>query len=217
MSIEFEIKIEIKIDENKYKAVKSTQGCEGCVALSDPELCGFLSITLANETYGGLRENNSGNINEIKRLKQDNICDIFGLVFVQPEQEVKKQQLIEKYNIFLRELIENDGEGLALLKAYDIETYNRLKGALAQPEPEPVAWVFPSYLKSFETQETTAVIYSVEIGSPTENSIPLYKESPNQKPLSDEWIKNNIHFAHQDVSFTDLVRAVEKAHGIGVE
>ena len=91
MAIEFEIKIEIKIDKKKYEAVKSTQGCEGCVALSDPELCGFLSITLANETYGGLSENNSGNINEIKRLKQDNICDIFRLVFVQPEQEQRQE------------------------------------------------------------------------------------------------------------------------------
>ena len=125
--IEFEINIEIKIDKKKYEAVKSTRRCEGCVALSDPELCGFLSITLANETFGGLSENNSGNISEIKRLNQDNICDIFGLVFAQPEQVVKKQQLIEKYSIFLRELIENDGEGIALLKAYDIETYNRLK------------------------------------------------------------------------------------------
>ena len=88
---------------------------------------------------------------------------------------------------------------------------------LAQPKQEPVAWVFPGDLKRFETQETNAVIYSVEIGSQTENSIPLYKESPNQKPLSDEWIKNNIHYIHQDVSFTELVRAVEKAHGIGVE
>lgn len=57
----------------------------------------------------------------------------------QTEQEVKKQQLIEKYNIFLRELIENDGEQLTLLKAYDIETYNRLKDALAYSEQEPDA------------------------------------------------------------------------------
>lgn len=40
---------------------------------------------------------------------------------------------------------------------------------------------------------------------------------PKRKPLSDDWIKNNIHYIHQDVSFTELVRAVEKAHGIGVE
>jgi len=35
--------------------------------------------------------------------------------------------------------------------------------------------------------------------------------------MSDEWIKDNIGFIHRDVSFTDLVRGVEKAHGIGVD
>jgi len=38
-----------------------------------------------------------------------------------------------------------------------------------------------------------------------------------REPLSDEWIKDNIGFIHRDVSFTDLVRGVEKAHGIGGE
>jgi hypothetical protein len=37
-----------------------------------------------------------------------------------------------------------------------------------------------------------------------------------REPLSDDWIKDNIHLIHQDVSFTDLVRSIEKAHGIGV-
>ena len=45
---------------------------------------------------------------------------------------------------------------------------------IEEPEQEPVAWVFPSDLKRFETQETTAVIYSVEMGKLSENSIPLY-------------------------------------------
>lgn len=43
----------------------------------------------------------------------------------------------------------------------------------------------------------------------------LYKAPPKREPLSDEWIKNNRHFIHQDVSFTELVRGIEKAHGIG--
>ncbi len=84
MAIEFEMKVEIKIDKKKYEAVNRTQGCEGCIALSDPELCDFLSITLANETFGGLSENNSGNI---KHFHHNDICDIFGVVFTQPEQE----------------------------------------------------------------------------------------------------------------------------------
>ena len=45
---------------------------------------------------------------------------------------------------------------------------------IEEPEQEPVAWIFPSDLKRFETQETTAVIYSVEMGKLSENSIPLY-------------------------------------------
>ena len=162
--IEFEIKIEIKIDKEKYEAVKSTQGCEGCVALSDPELCGFLSITLANETLVGLSENNSGNINEIKHLHHNDICDIFGVVFVQHEQE---------------------------------------------PKPEPVVWM--------SCEPSTGLVYFENSGKMEHGWVPLYMAPPAPEPLSDEWIKNNIHYIHRDVSFTVLVRAVEKAHGIGAD
>jgi len=34
---------------------------------------------------------------------------------------------IEKHETFLKSLIENNGEGLKELKAFDIETYNKLK------------------------------------------------------------------------------------------
>jgi hypothetical protein len=43
------------------------------------------------------------------------------------------------------------------------------------------------------------------------------KDDLKREPLSDEWIKDNVHLIHRDVSFTDLVRSIEKAHGIGVE
>jgi len=42
-------------------------------------------------------------------------------------------------------------------------------------------------------------------------------EDAKPKPLSNEWLEDNIGLIHMDVSFTDLVRAVEKAHGIGVD
>jgi hypothetical protein len=74
---------------------------------------GVISIT--NIDLGNAAET----VNEIRQL------------LLQHEQEVKKQQLIEKYNIFLRELIENNGEQLTLLKAHDIEAYNRLKDAFS--------------------------------------------------------------------------------------
>ncbi|CAB4127440.1 hypothetical protein UFOVP84_188 [uncultured Caudovirales phage] len=57
---------------------------------------------------------------------------------------------------------------------------------LLEPEQEPVAWVFPSDLKRFETQETTAVIYSGEMGKLSKNSIPLYTHPPKREPVTNE-------------------------------
>ena len=46
-------------------------------------------------------------------------------LLTQPEPEPLSP--IEKHEIFLMSLIENNGEGLKELKAFDIETYNKLK------------------------------------------------------------------------------------------
>jgi hypothetical protein len=54
-------------------------------------------------------------------------------LLAQPE----KNLLIEKYNTFLRSLIENNGEGLKELKAFDLETYNKLKEFLGQVTYSP--------------------------------------------------------------------------------
>ena len=57
----------IKIEIDKYKAVQVVHGsCDGCVALQDSDLCSLIRNTLANETY---------------YLNENNICDIFGVVF----------------------------------------------------------------------------------------------------------------------------------------
>ena len=58
----------ISIEIDKYKAVKvDVHGyCTGCVALQDSGLCGLIRNTLANETY---------------YLNENNICDIFGVIF----------------------------------------------------------------------------------------------------------------------------------------
>ena len=45
----------------------------------------------------------------------------------QQEPLPPKNLLIEKCDTFLRSLIENNGEGLKELKAFDLETYNKLK------------------------------------------------------------------------------------------
>jgi hypothetical protein len=73
----------------------------------------------------------------------------------------------------------------------------------AKNEKEPVAWM-------------CNLLGNVVTDKPADNNgyTALYK-SLKREPLSDDWIKDNIHLIHQDVSFTDLVRSIEKAHGIG--
>ena len=85
-----------------------------------------------------------------------------------------------------------------------------------QTEQTHVAWMY-DYISPTSVKHT-----SVEFGKcPSEewmtNIRPLYASPPTRKPLSDEWLEDNIGLIHRDVSFTDLVRAVEKAHGIGVD
>ena len=89
---------------------------------------------------------------------------------------------------------------------------------LAQPEQTeqtPVAWMY-DYISPTSVKHT-----SVEFGKcPSEewmtNIRPLCTLPQKREPLSNEWLEDNIGLIHRDVSFTDLVRAVEKAHGIGV-
>ena len=90
---------------------------------------------------------------------------------------------------------------------------------LAQPEQTeqtPVAWMY-DYISPTSVKHT-----SVEFGKcPSEewmtNIRPLCTLPQKREPLSNEWLEDNIGLIHRDVSFTDLVRAVEKAHGIGGE
>jgi len=51
------------------------------------------------------------------------ICDEIEELLAQTEH----LSPIEKHETFLKSLIENNGEGLKELKAFDIETYNKLK------------------------------------------------------------------------------------------
>ena len=51
-----------------------------------------------------------------------------------------------------------------------------------QPEPEPVAWMFPDDLERFQTSETFAQAFSIACGSPTQGkTIPLYTAPPQRK------------------------------------
>jgi len=70
-----------------------------------------------------------------------------------------------------------------------LEAEDKIQELLAQPAPSKPDWV--NYRQGVEDAKP--------------------------KPLSNEWLEDNIGLIHRDVSFTDLVRAVEKAHGIGGE
>jgi len=90
---------------------------------------------------------------------------------------------------------------------------DRIDKPLAQPEQKPVAWLLSSkdssYTELRKTEPEGADMYLYQI-------TPLYT-TPKREPLSNEWLEDNIGLIHRDVSFTDLVRGVEKAHGIGVD
>ncbi len=82
---------------------------------------------------------------------------------------------------------------------------------------EPVAHMYPDDLEKFQTEETFAYAYSVEMGSPTKgNTVPLY-DRPQPKryvatprePLTDEQIdysiKKNDIVTSKSWSLTELI------------
>jgi hypothetical protein len=79
----------------------------------------------------------------------------------------------------------------------------------SQPEQEPVAWIFAPNNELLWPSEVEAT-NPIEVDSYR----PLYTHPPKRKPLTDEEM-DEIWFNSK--SFESIVRAVEKAHGIGVE
>ena len=80
-----------------------------------------------------------------------------------------------------------------------------LRKALAQPEQEPVAWVYNGILHEFDPSEFA-----------TSEVKPLYTAPPKRKPLTDEEIilivaECAASHQHTDIHFA---RAIERAHGI---
>ena len=53
--------------------------------------------------------------------------------------------------------------------------------AALEAKDEPVAWMYPDDLKRFETSETFAQAYSIEVVSPTQGeTVPLYTTPPQR-------------------------------------
>ena len=106
-----------------------------------------------------------------------------------------------------RELLKRVRDTLRELKETHYDLYWDIQAELDLDEQVPVAWMSTKG----EGGLTDDSYYANH-----KDYVPLYLAPQKREPLSDDWIKDNIHLIHQDVSFTDLVRSIEKAHGIGV-
>ena len=92
-----------------------------------------------------------------------------------------------------------------------------LRAALAQPEPEPVAWLTHLNGKRALWWER----YVDDDGNANPNDRPLYTAPPQRKPLTEEeimdiWNEEIVGLDYLPLIglFTNAVRAVEAAHGI---
>ena len=99
--------------------------------------------------------------------------------------------------------------GLATLKTIDAIT--AIKQALAQPEPEPVAWLNDCEEIHFDKED--AFRYSNGFIQP------LYTSPPKRKPLTDEQLYKVFpaiatYTEANKTLYRSIARAIEAAHGI---
>jgi hypothetical protein len=100
------------------------------------------------------------------------------------------------------------------------EDYEKSTG-MAQPEQEPVAWMYHGIRHDDTPHERPSLIWkpeymdamSAEKGA---KATPLYTAPPQRKPLTDEEIERAcVPLGAAMLSFTEVARAIERAHGIG--
>ena len=88
-----------------------------------------------------------------------------------------------------------------------------------EPEQEPVAWI-TEWVQRYRHNDTPIMDRAVSFTKgdapavPNPNYIPLYPAPPKREPLSDEAICD-ILIKKEWKGFVELVRIIEKAHGIG--
>ena len=116
---------------------------------------------------------------------------------------------MSKARELLKRVISGDDDGDFFIShrlCKDIETF------LAQPEQEPVAWM----LIDKETGARIPKAYKPEHGVNKDRweLYPLFASPPTREPLSDEEICE-ILLKKEWRGFVELVRIIEKAHGIG--
>lgn len=99
-------------------------------------------------------------------------------------------------------------------REYCADLIDEIQELLAQPEQEPVAYLHEGI---DETGETVRRIYCHFYEHA--NLIPLYTAPPKRKPLSDETIAKlwGESYSGTTQMVRNFARAIEKAHGIGVD
>jgi hypothetical protein len=90
-----------------------------------------------------------------------------------------------------------------------------IREALAEPEPEPVAWMCPH-----DPERETAFAWRAgmcESSGCGHQRVPLYTAPPQRKPLTETEIRTiRCDMAGTlDVQYVAFARAIERAHGIG--
>jgi hypothetical protein len=101
---------------------------------------------------------------------------------------------------------------------YADQEIKALRTALAQPEPEPVAWMVRENFADLGLWEERIIFTIVDEGRGT----PLYTAPPQRKPLSDEeidaatqaWAGHSLVSLDRLIMCREYARAIETAHGI---
>jgi hypothetical protein len=116
------------------------------------------------------------------------------------KQRTAMQQALEALELMQPEV--QIGEGDAAIAA--------LRAALAEPEPEPVAWMVYTQdgQSAFVTDNPTDIVDD-------QRALPLYTAPPPRQPLTDKEMRHLWSlYGYKSALCMRFARAVERAHGI---
>lgn len=102
--------------------------------------------------------------------------------------------------------------------AHVLQVEEALRAALAQPEPEPVAYLTKRKISGTEGLLRADMVDMSAKNKETHDFIPLYTAPPQRKPLTDEEIFKCINATAslgKGHFLVEFANAIEAAHGIG--
>ena len=103
------------------------------------------------------------------------------------------------------------------------ELQAEIKELLSKPEQEPVAWMYDHHIEvGYDKHTEFNIVETCARNLESENCInirPLYTSPPKREPLSDETIAElwGDKYSGKTFMVKNFARAIEKAHGIGVD